>query len=112
VLESNTQFIANREAWRDGWKRRKLSDIRLLLEAAISALSRVGLMMNVPRASLDAVIAVLPALKNPTISKLSDPDWVAVNTILEETTVRNIIPRLKEAGAEGIVEYPLNKIVM
>jgi ATP phosphoribosyltransferase len=112
VLESNTQFIASQEAWGNGWKRRKLSDIKLLLEAAISALSRVGLMMNVPRASLDAVIAVLPALKNPTISQLSDPDWVAVNTILEEITVRNIIPRLKEAGAEGIVEYPLNKIVM
>jgi ATP phosphoribosyltransferase len=112
VLESNTQFIANREAWSNEWKRRKLSDIKLLLEAAISALSRVGLMMNVPRASLDAVIAVLPALKNPTISQLSDPDWVAVNTILEEVAVRNIIPRLKEAGAEGIVEYPLNKIVM
>lgn len=112
VLESNTQFIANREAWANKWKRRKLSDIKLLLEAAISALSRVGLMMNVPRASLDAVLAVLPALKNPTISQLSDPDWVAVNTILEETTVRNMIPRLKEAGAEGIVEYPLNKIVM
>ena len=112
VLESNTQFIANRESWSNEWKRRKLSDIKLLLEAAISALSRVGLMMNVPRRDLDAVIAVLPALKNPTISQLSDPDWVAVNTILEEVTVRNIIPRLKEAGAEGIVEYPLNKIVM
>lgn len=112
VLESNTQFIANRESWSDEWKRRKLSDIKLLLEAAISALSRVGLMMNVPRRDLDAVIAVLPALKNPTISQLSDPEWVAVNTILEEVTVRNIIPRLKEAGAEGIVEYPLNKIVM
>jgi ATP phosphoribosyltransferase len=112
VLESNTQFIANREAWSNEWKRRKLSDIKLLLEAAISALSRVGLMMNVPRANLDAVLSVLPALKNPTISQLSDPDWVAVNTILEETTVRNMIPRLKEAGAEGIVEYPLNKIVM
>jgi ATP phosphoribosyltransferase len=112
VLESNTQFIANREAWSNEWKRRKLSDIKLLLEAAISALSRVGLMMNVPRANLEAVLSVLPALKNPTISQLSDPDWVAVNTILEETTVRNMIPRLKEAGAEGIVEYPLNKIVM
>jgi ATP phosphoribosyltransferase len=112
VLESNTQFIANRESWNNEWKHRKLSDIKLLLEAAISALSRVGLMMNVPRRDLDAVIAVLPALKHPTISQLSDPDWVAVNTILEEVTVRNIIPRLKEAGAEGIVEYPLNKIVM
>ena len=112
VLESNTQFIANRESWAHEWKRRKLGDIKLLLEAAISALSRVGLMMNVPKRDLDAVLAVLPALKNPTISQLSDADWVAVNTILEETTVRNIIPRLKEAGAQGIVEYPLNKIVI
>jgi ATP phosphoribosyltransferase len=112
VLESNTQLIANRESWANEWKRRKLGDIRLLLEAAISALSRVGLMMNVAKGDLDAVLAVLPALKNPTISQLSDPDWVAVNTILEEVTVRNIIPRLKEAGAQGIVEYPLNKIVI
>jgi ATP phosphoribosyltransferase len=112
VLESNTQFIANTTSWSDEWKRRKLQDIKLLLEGAISALSKVGLMMNVIRKDLDSVLAVLPALKNPTISQLSDPDWVAVNTILEETTVRNIIPRLKEAGAQGIVEYPLNKIVM
>jgi ATP phosphoribosyltransferase len=112
VLESNTQLIANKTAWQDCWKRRKLEDIRLLLEGAISAMSKVGLMMNVRRVDLDAVVAVLPALKNPTISQLSDPDWVAVNTILEEITVRNIIPRLKEAGAQGIVEYPLNKVVL
>jgi ATP phosphoribosyltransferase len=112
VLESNTQLIANKNAWADDWKRRKLEDIRLLLEGAINALSKVGLMLNVKKKDLDAVLGVLPALKNPTISQLSDVDWVAVNTILEETTVRNIIPRLKEAGAQGIVEYPLNKIVM
>jgi ATP phosphoribosyltransferase len=112
VLESNTQLIANKQSWADEWKRRKLEDIRLLLEGAINALSKVGLMMNVQRNDLNAVLAVLPALKNPTISQLSDPEWVAVNTILEEATVRNIIPRLKEAGAQGIVEYPLNKIVM
>ena len=112
VLESNTQLIANKTAWQDCWKRRKLADIKLLLEGAISAMSKVGLMMNVRKADLDAVVAVLPALKNPTISQLSDPKWVAVNTILEETTVRNIIPRLKEAGAQGIVEYPLNKVVL
>jgi ATP phosphoribosyltransferase len=112
VLESNTQLIANKEAWADDWKNRKLRDIKLLLEAAINALSKVGLMMNVERKRLDDVVAVLPALKNPTISQLSDPDWVAVNTILEESTVRCIIPRLKEAGAQGIVEYPLNKIVI
>jgi ATP phosphoribosyltransferase len=112
VLESNTQFIANKVAWADEWKRRKLQDIKLLLESAICALSRVGLMMNVEKTRLDDVLAVLPALKNPTISQLSDVNWVAVNTILEESTVRTIIPRLKEAGAQGIVEYPLNKIVM
>jgi ATP phosphoribosyltransferase len=112
VLESNTQLIANKTAWQDCWKRRKLEDIKLLLDGAISAMSKVGLMMNVRRVNLDAVVAVLPALKNPTISQLSDPEWVAVNTILEETTVRNIIPRLKEAGAQGIVEYPLNKVVL
>ncbi len=112
VLESNTQLIANRESWMDEWKRRKLEDIKLLLEGAISALGKVGLMLNVRRNDLCAVLSVLPALKNPTISQLSDEEWVAVNTIIEETTVRNIIPRLKEAGAQGIVEYPLNKIVM
>ncbi len=112
VLESNTQLIANKNAWQDCWKRRKLEDIKLLLEGAISAMSKVGLMMNVRKTDIDAVVAVLPALKNPTISQLSDPAWVAVNTILEETTVRNIIPRLKEAGAQGIVEYPLNKVVL
>jgi ATP phosphoribosyltransferase len=112
VLESNTQFIANFDSWSDEWKRRKLEDIRMLLEGAMNALGKVGLMLNVERARLDAVLSVLPALKNPTISHLSDPNWLAVNTILDESTVRNIIPRLKEAGAQGIVEYPLNKIVM
>jgi ATP phosphoribosyltransferase len=112
VLESNTQFIANRESWGDEWKRRKLEDISMLLDGAINALGKVGLMMNVHTSCLDAVLAVLPALKNPTISQLSDSEWVAVNTILDETAVRSMIPRLKKAGAEGIVEYPLNKIVM
>ncbi len=112
VLESNTQLIANIDAWVDGWKRRKLEDIKLLLEGAMNALGRVGLMLNVQRQDLANVLNVLPSLKNPTISQLSDEAWVAVNTILEESTVRTIIPRLKEAGAQGIVEYPLNKIVM
>jgi ATP phosphoribosyltransferase len=112
VLESNTQLIANYTAWSDAWKRRKLEDVKLLLEGAMSALGKVGLMMNVPRAHLDDLLTALPALKNPTISQLSDESWVAVNTILDELTVRNIIPRLREAGAQGIVEYPLNKIVM
>ena len=112
VLESNTQLIANKAAWADAGKRRKLEDIKMLLEGAINALGKVGLMLNVERKNLDAVLAVLPALKRPTISHLSDEEWLAVNTILDESTVRSIIPRLKEAGAQGIVEYPLNKIVM
>src|SRR3954471_16221982 len=112
VLESNTQLIANIDTWVDPWKRRKLEDIKLLLEGAMNALGKVGLMLNVQRHDLTRVRNVLPSLKNPTISQLSDEAWVAVNTILEESTVRTIIPRLKEAGAQGIVEYPLNKIVM
>ena len=112
VLESNTQLIANRDAWRDEWKRRKLEDLRMLLEGAINALGKVGLMLNVHRDNLRAVLEVLPALKRPTISHLSDDDWLAVNTILDESTVRDIIPRLKQAGGQGIVEYPLNKIVL
>jgi ATP phosphoribosyltransferase len=112
VIESNTQLIANVESWKDEWKRRKLEDMRMLLEGAINALGKVGLMLNVQKSELAAVLAVLPALKKPTISSLSDSDWFAVNTILDESTVRTIIPRLKEAGAQGIVEYPLNKIVM
>ncbi len=112
VLESNTQLIANIDSWKDAAKRRKLEDMRMLLEGAINALGKVGLMLNVEKANLANVIAVLPALKKPTISTLSDDDWLAVNTILDESTVRVIIPRLKEAGAQGIVEYPLNKIVM
>lgn len=112
LLESNTQFIANQDAWNDQWKRRKLEDIKLLLEGAIAAMGKVGLMLNVESKNLKNVLAVLPALKNPTISPLANGDWVAVNTILDELTVRTFIPRLKEAGAQGIVEYPLNKIVM
>lgn len=112
VMESNTQLIANHAAWNDPDKRRKLEDMRMLLDGAIAALGKVGLMLNVRKNDLDAVLNVLPALKNPTVSHLSDGEWLAVNTILDESTVRNIIPRLKAAGAQGIVEYPLNKIVM
>ena len=112
VLESNTQLIANCESMKDEWKRRKLEDVQMLLEGAINALGKVGLMLNVHRDDLEKVLGVLPALKRPTISHLSDRDWLAVNTILDESTVRSLIPRLKEAGAQGIVEYPLNKIVM
>jgi len=112
VLESNTQLIANNSSWANDWKRRKLEDMAMLLQGAINALGKVGLLLNVEKANLDAVLAVLPALKNPTISHLSDENWLALNTILDESTVRTIIPRLKQAGAQGIVEYPLNKIVM
>ena len=112
VIESNTQLIVNSQSWTDAWKHRKLEDIRMLLDGAINALGKVGLMLNVRRECLAAVLGVLPALKKPTISQLSDEDWLAVNTILDESSVRNIIPRLKEAGGQGIVEYPLNKIVM
>lgn len=112
VLESNTQLIANLQSWNDPEKRRKLEDIAMLLEGAIAALGKVGLMLNVRRSDLPAVLQVLPALRRPTISSLSDEEWLAVNTIVDEPVVREIIPRLKEAGAQGIVEYPLNKIVM
>lgn len=112
VMESNTQLVANRTSWDDAWKRQKLEDMKMLLEGAISALGKVGLMLNVHKDDLEAVLGALPALKNPTISHLSDGEWLAVNTILDESTVRTIIPRLKQAGAQGIVEYPLNKIVM
>ncbi len=112
VLESNTQLISNVDSWNDGWKRSKLEDLQMLLEGAMNALGKVGLMLNVSRACLPAVLEVLPALKKPTISSLSEDDWLAVNTILDESTVRTIIPRLKKAGAQGIVEYPLNKIVV
>jgi ATP phosphoribosyltransferase len=112
VLESATVFIMNREAAASSWKREKAENLILMLQGAIDATNKVGLMLNVRREHLDAVLAVLPALKNPTISTLSDPDWVAVNTIIEEAVVRQILPKLKAAKAQGIVEYPLNKIVL
>ena len=112
VLESNTVLIANQAAWGDAWIKQKLSNVKMLLEGAMLAHGRVGLMLNVHKDSLRAVLDALPALKRPTISELSESGWVAVNTILEEKLVRVIIPKLKQAGAQGIVEYPLNKIVM
>lgn len=111
VLESCTVFIANRDAWQEPGKRERIENIALLLEGAIAAYSRVGLMLNVRRDDLAGVLAVLPALKNPTISSLSDPEWLAVNTIVEEKVVRQLIPKLKTARAQGIVEYPLNKVI-
>jgi len=112
VLESNTQIIANKTAWSDCEKRRKIENLALMLRGAMDAQSRVGLMLNVRKENLEAVLAVLPALKKPTISTLSDDDWVAVNTVIEESTAWQVIPRLKEAKGQGIVEYPLNKVVL
>ncbi len=112
VLESATVFVMNRNAVADPWKREKAQNLILMLQGAIAAASKVGLLLNVRRDDLNRVLDVLPALKKPTISTLSDPDWVAVNTIIEESVVRQILPKLKAANAQGIVEYPLNKIVL
>ncbi|MBN2370269.1 MAG: ATP phosphoribosyltransferase [Vicinamibacteria bacterium] len=111
VLEVRNLFIANRDAWEDPWKRNKLENLALLLSGALSAADKVGLKMNVRRDRMDAVLKALTALRRPTVSPLSDPGWVALETIIDERTVRDIIPELKRAGAEGIVEYPLNKLV-
>jgi len=112
LIESNTQLIANKSALADPWKKTKLENLALLLKAAIEAQGRVGLMLNVRREHLKDILGLLPALQRPTISALSDEHWVAVNTIIEERTVRDLIPKLKGAHAQGIVEYPLNKIVL
>ena len=112
VLESSTVFVMNRNAAVNPAKREKAENLVLMLQGAIAAATKVGLMLNVKREDLADVIKVLPALKNPTISELSDSDWVAVNTIVEEAVVRQILPKLKAAKAQGIVEYPLNKIVL
>jgi len=111
ILETNTKFIANKASWANPAKRRKIETIALLLRGALEAESKVGLKMNLPKSALDAVAQALPALRNPTISQLSSPDWIALETIIDESVVREIIPQLKALGAEGIVEYPLNKVV-
>jgi ATP phosphoribosyltransferase len=112
VLESNTQIIANKSSYTEPCKRRKIDNLALMLRGAMEAQDRVGLMLNVRKENLAAVLSVLPALKKPTISTLSDGDWLAVNTVIEESASWEIVPRLKEAQAQGIVEYPLNKVVM
>ena len=112
VLESNTQLVANKSAWADAERRQKIESLALMLRGALDAEGRVGLMLNVRRSDLDRVLGVLPALQKPTIATLSDAEWVAVNTIIEEATAWKVIPQLKLAKAEGIVEYPLNKVVM
>jgi ATP phosphoribosyltransferase len=111
LLQSTTRFIANEAAHRDPWKQQKMADMVLMLQGAMAAEGKVGLMLNVRTAELPAVLKILPALQKPTVSSLSDPEWVAVNTILDEDTVRHIVPQLKQAGGRGIVEYPLNKII-
>jgi ATP phosphoribosyltransferase len=111
VLQSTTRFIANKAAWQDGWVRTKIENIALMLQSCLEAEGKVGLMMNVRQADLAAVLSILPALQKPTVSHLSDPDWVALNTILDENVVRTTIPQLKQAGARGIVEYPISKII-
>jgi ATP phosphoribosyltransferase len=111
LLQSTTRFITNAQAYADQWKKQKMDDLILMLQGAMAAEGKVGLMMNVRRTDLPAVLKILPALQTPTVSSLSDPEWVAVNTIIDENTVRHIVPQLKQAGARGIVEYPLNKII-
>ena len=111
VLQSNTKFIVNKDSYKDPWKKKKVDIIVMLLKGALAAEGRVGLMMNVKKKNLDNVLKILPALQKPTISELSNQDWVDINTIIEEKEVREIIPKLKESGASGIVEYPLNKII-
>ena len=111
ILQSTTRLIANHTAYQDKWTKQKIDDLALMLSAAISAETKVGLMMNVPRDHLKQVLSLLPSLQNPTISNLADEAWVDVITVLDETVVRSIIPRLKTAGARGIVEYPLNKVI-
>jgi ATP phosphoribosyltransferase len=112
VLESNTQLIANAGAWGDPARRHKIENLAVMLCGAIAALGRVGLMLNVRKPDLAAVLGLLPALQNPTVAPLADSEWVAVNTVIEEHTAWSLIPKLKEANAQGIVEYPLNKVVM
>ncbi|MCA9061803.1 MAG: ATP phosphoribosyltransferase [Planctomycetaceae bacterium] len=111
VLQSTTRFIANRTAYADPWVKAKIDNIALMLQSCLEAEGKVGLMMNVHRNQLEQVVGSLPALQTPTVSHLSDPDWVAVNTIVDESIVRSIIPQLKQSGARGIVEYPISKII-
>lgn len=111
LMSSTTQLIANKDAWKDEWKKTKIENINMLLQAVLEAYNKVGLLLNVKKINLDKVLGVLPALQNPTINPLSDNEWVALNTIIEEHTVRDLIPTLKNMGATGIVEYPLNKII-
>ncbi|MBI4355241.1 MAG: ATP phosphoribosyltransferase [Candidatus Omnitrophica bacterium] len=111
VMASTTQFIANTQAWRHAWKRQKMETVALLLQGAVEAEGKVGVKLNVAKRQLSRILRLLPAMKRPTISALSDEQWVAVETIIDETVVRRLIPELKRAGASGIIEYPLNKVI-
>lgn len=111
VLETNTKLVAGKAAWDDEWKRRKIETLSMLLQGALRGEQKVGLKMNVSRGNLEAVLSLLPALRQPTVSALTNPEWVAVETVLDERAARELIPELSRAGAEGIVEYPLNKVI-
>ena len=111
VLESNTKLIANKKSWEDAWKREKIENLAMLLQGAINAGSKVGLKMNLRKSDVETVLRLIPALRKPTISQLADDQWIALETIIDEDVVRKIIPQLKRAGAEGIIEYPLNKVI-
>ncbi|MFH1593384.1 MAG: ATP phosphoribosyltransferase [Candidatus Omnitrophota bacterium] len=111
ICESTTQFIANKRSWQNSWKRKKIEKITLLLKGAILAEQKVGLKMNVAKKDLNKILGILPAMKRPTISPLSDKNWFDVDTIIDEEVVKDILPRLKKAGAQGIIEYPLNKVI-
>jgi ATP phosphoribosyltransferase len=111
VLEVKNQLIANKGAWENPWKRQKIENIAMLLKGALLAEGKVGLKMNLAKEDMDKVLTILDSLKNPTISQLSDPEWIALETIIDEKVVRDLIPQLKRAGAQGIVEYPLNKVI-
>jgi ATP phosphoribosyltransferase len=111
VLESTTKLIANKASWKNPWKREKIESIAMLLQGAIAAEEKVGLKMNLKQANIEKILKILPALRKPTISELSEEGWVALETIVDENVVRAIIPKLKRVGAEGIIEYPLNKVI-
>src|SRR5262249_32415188 len=111
VLSSTTRFIANNDAWKDSWKRNKIENIAILLKGALAAEGMVGLKMNLPSGKLDTIMQILPSLKRPTVSQLTLPGWIAIEVVVEESVVKKILPELKRAGAEGIIEYPLNKLI-
>ena len=111
LLKTNTKLVANKQSWENPIKRQKIENIAMMLEAALEATDKVGLKLNAPRANLEEILSILPALRNPTVNRLSDEGWSAIEVILSESNVRDIVPKLKQMGAEGIIEYPLNKVV-